>query len=359
MVNHWGREGQVSPNGAGTSALITVGVVCLLLGSAAGYGGARFLNPVVPAASKDTKPAADPALEKVLSENSDLKRKIETLQAGNVCPAPPDIPLYVQSMRNHMETMELELADYAKVLKSTRSELDLVSVERDQLKKMASGNATPGSHDMTPSEIEREALRGQLERTQFEVDRCGNMLGDTQRLLQEVSDKRAYAEQQAKELLKVSDQAKVNFEAQLVENSRIATENTALRQQLERLRQQTDEQLARLRSESARLTKALDEANKAVAEAEAKAAPAETPKSQQPATQPSEPNVNLTQRDGQQVDQAMQRAPGLKVLSLSQRQTVRDALLNGACVTDTLEDVFTRVPVLTLRSLIRDLDSPC
>lgn len=70
-------------------------------------------------------------------------------------------------------------------------------------------------------------------------------------------------------------------------------------------------------------------------------------------------NSALDARDPDAVAAALRTAPGLETLSDTDRQKLIDTLVAGECVTTALKSVFERVPILTLRNLIRDLHSDC
>lgn len=70
-------------------------------------------------------------------------------------------------------------------------------------------------------------------------------------------------------------------------------------------------------------------------------------------------NSALDARDPDAVAAALRTAPGLETLSDTDRQKLTDTLVAGECVTTALKSVFDRVPILTLRNLIRDLNSDC
>ena len=70
-------------------------------------------------------------------------------------------------------------------------------------------------------------------------------------------------------------------------------------------------------------------------------------------------NSALDARKPDAVAAALRTAPGLETLSDADRQKLTDTLVAGECVTTALKSVFERVPILTLRNLIRDLNSDC
>ncbi|WP_417424222.1 hypothetical protein [Hoeflea sp.] len=79
-----------------------------------------------------------------------------------------------------------------------------------------------------------------------------------------------------------------------------------------------------------------------------------------PATKPElTDNSAPDPRKRDMVARALRVAPGLETLSEAERQKLEDTLIAGECVTTALKSVFERVPILTLRNLIRDLNSDC
>lgn len=402
MVNQWGREGQVSPNGAGTSVLITVGVVCLLLGSAAGYGGARYFamvpnsgavsqsdNAQGQLASSENQPgkAADalpgigktqeaPAVSenkggqtycediqrqlttigtearKYAVENVELKSKLGSKTVQYECPSQQPLIDFVSQLRARVSQLETDLPGYEQATKQARAELQTALSERDSLKQTLDALRSNIAGRQADSDGELGTLRDRLKRSESEVSRLEAQLSETQRLLQDVTSSRDKVKQALDEATR---QASEQLSARDATIAQLKSEADAIRQQLDKATRDGTLLDARFKSEKEALTKALEDANRKLAAAQATPSQPMEPK----AAEPAKSGSNIEPRDRILVENALARAPGLKVLSGSQRETVRDALLNGACVTDTLEQVFTRVPVLTLRSLIRDLDSPC
>ncbi|CAN7612141.1 hypothetical protein LJR030_001477 [Rhizobium sp. LjRoot30] len=78
-----------------------------------------------------------------------------------------------------------------------------------------------------------------------------------------------------------------------------------------------------------------------------------------PETQATRPTPLKTPRDAFNVERALSGAPGLDGLSSSDRLTLKQMLVTGECVTTSLESVLGKVPVISLRNLIRDLKSSC
>ncbi|WP_438748563.1 hypothetical protein [Pararhizobium sp. O133] len=86
-------------------------------------------------------------------------------------------------------------------------------------------------------------------------------------------------------------------------------------------------------------------------------APIETqtePKDEKPA-----PNSDLMPRDPALVENVLNSTRGISVLDDDKARILKDKLSSGACVTDALESVFDRVPLIVMRNLMRDFKSDC
>jgi hypothetical protein len=68
---------------------------------------------------------------------------------------------------------------------------------------------------------------------------------------------------------------------------------------------------------------------------------------------------NPQPRDPAKVDLALASAPGLAELRNSQRRELTARLVKGECLSSSLSDYFSPVPILLMRDLVRDLDSEC
>lgn len=77
------------------------------------------------------------------------------------------------------------------------------------------------------------------------------------------------------------------------------------------------------------------------------------------AEQPAAPTETVTPRPADTVERVLGRTPGLAGLSDDKRDDLKRQLIAGACVATALESAFGRVPLVTLRNMIRDLQSDC
>jgi hypothetical protein len=73
----------------------------------------------------------------------------------------------------------------------------------------------------------------------------------------------------------------------------------------------------------------------------------------------SVPGVGLVPRDRYMVDNIIGATRGVGFLNDEKKQRLKDQLASGACVTDALESVFDKVPLILMRNLMRDFKSDC
>ena len=59
------------------------------------------------------------------------------------------------------------------------------------------------------------------------------------------------------------------------------------------------------------------------------------------------------------VDTIIGTTRGVGFLDDEKKQRLKDQLVSGACVTDALESVFDKVPLILMRNLMRDFKSDC
>ena len=125
----------------------------------------------------------------------------------------------------------------------------------------------------------------------------------------------------------------------------------------------------RQESEADALRRQLDEASRRVRETEAArqqlqaaldaaGTGGETADAPPPSTEDGVAPARKTRGEAD-VETALARTPGLGRLTAEKRDALKRQLVSGACVAAALEDAFGRVPVITLRNMIRDLDSDC
>jgi len=76
-------------------------------------------------------------------------------------------------------------------------------------------------------------------------------------------------------------------------------------------------------------------------------------------TEAAQDEKTLKQRPQSAVETALRLTPGLGGIEAGKIAGLKEKLVSGVCVTEALESVFERVPVIVMRNLMRDLKSDC
>lgn len=340
MANQWGRDGGgPSGRGGGAAGLVVTGVVALALGLAGGYGTARLVAPEFQ--------APQPSIPAAPSAPADAPATVPPVRDGSL------YKLYQETQRQREAAMR-EAGELRMKLVELQSHAGNLEAELRALRK---GAGTEGEAD-TAAETLALSQRQRIEQLEDEL------IGAKQRL-EEASTAIAKANRQKEQALKEAGALKVRLTQLQSDLSDLEARN----QNMELHGRQAGERLDAAEKAAKALTQERDrlKADLSAVRAERDALiaaqkQAEAPEETSPepsADETTEEDLTVASRDRQAVADAMARAPGLKTLDFADRQRLADNLEKGACVTDALEDIFVRVPVLTLRSLIRDLDSPC
>lgn len=327
MANQWGRDGTSGGQGGGAAGIIIVGVLALAVGLAGGYGATRFLLPA-------TQPQAAPRP-----------------QPPSANPDGPLYKLYQDALRQREEALK-EAAKLSADLVQVRSRAASVEAELKSLKAQAAGAtaADDGAEETLHRQI--DALTADSMARQAELD----ALKATNTRL---SKQKEQALRDAGDLkLKLADMSSRLNELD-ASNENLALHNQQKVKELE----SATRALKTAEAERQRLATALSAAEQQIAELKSLTVPEAPVVEDAPSTPEPEPDAApadaLTPRSQEIVSDALARAPGLRDISFDERRKLAEGLEKGVCVTDALEDLFVRVPVLTLRSLIRDLKSPC
>lgn len=315
MVNQWGREGQVSSGGGKTGAVLLAALVSLIIGGGAGYGAARYLATRTPAVVAHE----DGSLYKLYNETLKQRERASREAA--------DLRLELAAVKAHAAGLEAALSSRNRRSES-KAEPD---PESDQLRE--------SNHALT-----------------IELDAMSEKLAAASAAYEKLAKSRDAINRESGDLkLRLSDL-----------QSRVGSIETS-NQDLDLRAKALASELSREKAHSAALKESLDTAEAQIRTLAREVEKAKSPP--EPDTSPSETQQIAPENDTEtpsaaprsrlDVENAIARAPRLKSLSSEKRQMLSESLESGACVTVALEKVFKKVPVLTLRSLIRALDSPC
>lgn len=342
MSNQWGRSGNgpAAGGGSGIGGILFASVVSLALGAAGGYGAFRMMDggAAVPSGEIEQRDQRIAELareldaraaqveegsrkaEALTEENGALKRQIETLRgnagASEAAAAVAENARLTQEvvpgLRNELELASQRVAD-AEALKkraeeAVRDRERQLSVRADQIARLET------ALDQARSE-RNTAQSAETERLEAEADTLRRQLQEAQR---------------AAETIRTKDLP-------------------ALRDEIAR----KDREISALSARNAELTAR-------IGALDVSAQPSgQDGNGAKPALDNAKPAEGRSPRNAALVAEAMRGTPGLDRLTSGERDQLERTLLSGECVTNALGGVFKRVPVLTLRNLMRDLDSDC
>ncbi|GMB83069.1 hypothetical protein NN6n1_38520 [Shinella zoogloeoides] len=340
MNNQWGRSGNGTTAGGGSVAggILFASVISLALGAAAGYGGLRVMSGAVPASEIEQRDQRIAELARELdariAQIEDGSQRSQTLADEN------------RTLKQQVEALRSDAGGSAAIAENARLTQDVIPGLKSDLQR-ASDRAADAEASKTKTE---DALRERERQLSLSTDRIA-------------------------QLETALDQARgAQAGTQSAEAKRLAAEAATLRRQLEDVRRaetsMRTKDLPALREEISRKDREISDlkASNGTLAARIDMLEAAAGSTQQkgpgnagdgPARDNVKPDDSRTPRDAALVADAMRDAPGLDRLTGTQRDQLERTLVSGECVTNSLGGVFKRVPVLTLRNLMRDLDSDC
>ena len=342
MNNQWGRNGNgpAAGGGSGVGGILFASLISLALGGAGGYGAFRVMDDgAAPAGEIEQRDqriaelareldaragqveAGSEKAQTLSKENDALRQQIETLRgkgdaAGVAAAAAENIRLtqdVVPGLKSDLQLAAQRAADAealkARAEEAVRDRERQLSIRADQIARLETALDQARSQQVTAQNAETERLEAEA---------------DTLR-------------QQLKEAQRAADAIR-------------AKDLPALRDEIAR----RDREIADLNARNAALV-----ARVSSLEAAARSAQPNGQNGGKPALDNGKPEDGRSPRNAGLVAEAMRDAPALDRLTSAQRDRLENALVSGECVTNALGGVFKHVPVLTLRNLMRDLDSGC
>lgn len=349
LTSQWGRDSSFqsgSKRGIGVAGVIAI-VFALALGAAGGYAAAYFTQPdnstALDAARAETA-ELDRALLVARQELADA-RAGQTSSAAQVDQLEADIA----RMAADLDAMAEKLAASSSPDKTredgTSAAVQAMSAERDRL---AAENQDLKS-ELSALEAERDALgksanaeqqRLEAELARLEDEILPQLTADRDRLQQKVT-------------MMLTDQA--TLKTRIKQASDALASDAGVIADLEGRLAETEREL---KASQAALA-ALERTASRTAEDKDPAPVADSGEGELNARSEQDAGPATSPRDPDSVAAALRSAPGLETLSEEDRRRLAERLVSGECVTTALESVFERIPILTLRNLIRDLNSDC
>jgi len=349
VANQWGRTTPTAPgsSGGGSSSrgVIFPVILSLLFGAAGGYGYFRFSTP-----DQTTE------LNALITERARLRTQ-------------------VQDQTKELDGLTEKLAEASALPDRDATEAAALTDARRQIADLEVRLATLQN---TPSDdAARSALSDSLARAQSALAKATAENGDLKRLI--ADNRRAAAKRESEfsaQLQQLSAEAPKAAAALQAQTSRVERLTADLSQASSRIadlsreadqtasaiaamQQRIDQSLATIKSLETDKA-ALETALAAALQPPATVEPPQSSGTAEPSDTGSAPQATARPtRDASGVERALNAAPGLVSLSSGDRDRLKSRLVSGECVTTALGSVFTRVPVIALRNLIRDLKSDC
>jgi septal ring factor EnvC (AmiA/AmiB activator) len=317
--------------------------LCLMIGAAGGYAAMRFIQPDSGAATEGANSEVatlNEALVKAQQDASEARAKqaesstqVEDLQA-QLSRQAADLDAMVEKLAASSSEARISEAGSA-ALETLSRERDALHEENQSLKADLAAFEAERETDKQTASATEERMAAELARLQNEV-------------LPELTAERDQLKR--KTLMMLADQGALKARAKVAADRR-AYDETRIAELQARLADAEQELAA-----SQEVLDALKLEKRADKAPETSAGGVEVDAAKQPNTPE---NSTFVARKPDAVAQALRSAPGLETLSAADRQGLTEKLVAGECVTTALKSVFERVPILTLRNLIRDLNSDC
>jgi chromosome segregation ATPase len=331
MSNRWGRNTQLTQGGS-SAGFVLAALLCLLLIGAGVYGWFVRQNLQAEIAGLNTANAklAD-KLAKAETDRTKLAADIEALKrnagqwAGELEQDYANLQLNeVPKLNRLLDKRDATITDLERQLDALKADGATNVQEKARLAsdlQTARGAARRDAEIIADLRAKVDTLASEAERLRAESGQLGDARARAQSLL-------------------VAAQARAEAAEKKLE--------TLQKERIPGLEREIATQRARVAALELRL-----------ATPDAKEETRPQPMQAEPAKQPTTDGTGRPPRDGAQIAALLDSQPGLNALDDQRRRQLQDELSSGACVTDALDRVFDRVPLIVMRNLMRELKSDC
>lgn len=344
MSNQWGRDNQAA-RGRGSSGLLLPAILCVALIGAGGYFWFARQSMQADIAALTSRTAS---LTAELAEVTAAKDKANS-----------DLVKFKRNSGNWAEELE---KDYAELKLTEIPKLNRLLDKRDTdisaLEQRLSTERTAAKSAADDLNATIAGLNGQLSAAK-------TVSNDARTQVQELNAEKLVLNKQIASLKAAFERAAANAAAaqKALEQKITDAEKKppAFKSALDLARdaqiQTLEQSLGEERRKVETLQKQLeDQAAAAKAAAET---PLEAPVAGNPVSQTGQSGQALIPRDRLMVENIIGTTRGVSFLDDDKKQRLKDQLASGACVTDALESVFDKVPLILMRNLMRDFKSDC
>lgn len=346
MSNQWGRNSQVTRSGS-SSGLVLPAVLCVVLIAAGGYFWfTRQAMQTEIAALKVQAVSLTEQLGKVTAERDKVTgdlaefRKNSGNWAGELEQEYADLKLNeVPKLNRLLDKRDADISTLEKLLSTEKAAAK--SAADDFTATIAKINA-----ELTAAKSDADGAKKQAE----------SLAADKLALNKQITSLRSAVERAMADTV-AAREALEQKQAEVQGATAFKSALEARDAQIETLEQSLGEE----RRKVAALEKQLaDQAAAAAIAKDSTGKPADTPlATDMPGTVETKPAAGLTPRDSLLVENVIGATRGLGFLDEEKTQRLKDKLIAGVCVTDALESVFDKVPLVLMRNLMRDFKSDC
>lgn len=346
MSNQWGRNSQVTRSG-GSSGFLLPAILCAVLIAASGYFWfTRQAMQTEIAELKAQAASLTDQLGKVTGERDKVTgdlaefRKNSGNWAGELEQEYAELKLNeVPKLNRLLDKRDADISALEKLLSTERAAAKSAADDFTATIAKINADLTAAKSDAASAKKEAESLAAE------------KLALNTQITSLRSAVERAMADAAA---------ARKALEQKQAEAQRTTAFKSALEARDARI-ETLEQSLGEARRKVAALEKQLADAAAAAAVAkDSGEKTADTPLSTDlPSTAEAKPAGVLTPRDSLLVENVIGATRGLGFLDEEKTQRLKDKLIAGACVTDALESVFDKVPLVLMRNLMRDFKSDC
>ena len=369
MTNQWGRGGTTNGRRPGNSSGMALAVVLsLLIGAAGSYGYVRYAGHQERQAHQAIQEERDKLAEQVRRQSAELDDLTLKLMAAN-----GDKSKDHQAADAEERKLQDDLARMTQARDRLQQDNDRLGNEAAGLQAQIDGltrRLTLAEQGNTDADGARARLTRALADAEQardaalkQVDALKAGLDDANAGLRDAAAERDKARDAEKDSVQTARKTGLTIKTLTAELDEAKTEAAGqaqaaadARQALTRLTGDLDsarQAQQRLQAELARMTAERD----ALSQQATREPTGTQPAGEQPTSE--EPAETVTPRPADAVARVLERTPGLAGLSDDKRDDLKRQLVAGACVATALEGAFGRVPLVTLRNMIRDLQSDC
>ncbi|WP_275782539.1 hypothetical protein [Pararhizobium gei] len=352
MTNQWGRNNQVTRGGSSGFGIVLPAFLCLALIGSGGYFWyiRQSLQTEISALGSRTQ-ALSAELARVTAEREKAVGDLESFRknSGN----------WAGELEKDYANLTLnEIPKLNRLLDKRDADISVLE-KRLAVEQKAAESAATGFRETI------DGLSQQLSTAKKESADAVQQASDRTRAMEQLAAQASKLTTEAASLRSALERAQADtVSARKALESRTAEQEKkppTFKSALDLARDSQIQALERSLSEERRKTAALE---KELARRPASADPVDgetsgEAKAKVPQNTVETSNAAVKPRDSALVETIVSGTRGLGLLDEASTERLKDELVAGACVTDALETVFDKVPLVLMRNLMRDFKSDC